>query len=127
MKGRFFWAACVALSLTTLAFAVQNEGSGEKKSIKEVMKAAMGKQGILEKLKSGEASTEEKTELLNLFIDLYESEPPKGEIESWHELAGKSLLVAAKAAAGREVTADEVMQGCNCMECHKAHQKKGRR
>ena len=125
MKKTLIWSLMLVLVCAAGAYAVQSE-EGEQKSIKQVMKAAMGKQGLVEKLKKGDASDEEKIELLGLFIDMYENEPPKGKPESWRELSGKALLVAAKAAAGREVSEQEIMEGCNCMDCHKAHKKGGR-
>ncbi len=91
-----------------------------KHTIKEVMKEAM-KGGLLKKVSGGEATDDEKKELLDMFISMLENKPPKGEMESWHNLAGASALAAAKVVVGREGGAEELKAATNCKACHSQH------
>lgn len=106
-----------------LAWAQDGDGEHEKKSIKEVMKAAHGggPNSLLSKVKGGEASDEEKDQLLDLYLDLFESEPPMGEQEGWMMLSGRAVLAAAKVAVGRPGAEELLGEATNCAECHKAH------
>ena len=91
-----------------------------KRSIKEVMKIAQ-KDKLANKVIAGEASDEEKKLLLDVFISLLESEPPKGDMESWRRLAGGAALAAAKVVVGREGAADQLKAANNCKACHSVH------
>ena len=108
------------LACGALVASADHHEKREKKSIKEVMKLAH-KDGLLKKVLSGEAEKADKDMLLDLYVDMFESEPPKGEMESWQMLAGRSVLAAAKVAVGREGAEEELKEATNCMECHKAH------
>ena len=116
----FCGALLAAAYLVPTAFA--QEESKPKHTIKEIMKVAHDRQaGILGKVLSGEATDEQKKELLDLYISMVESEPPKGELNSWHELAGKTILAAAKVVVGREGAVDELKAATNCANCHRQH------
>jgi hypothetical protein len=108
----------VSSSRSTLA---QDAPSQPKHTIKQVMKAHKGDNNLLSKVKSGDATLPEKLELLDLYISLYESDPPKGDSSSWKRKAGSALMAAAKVAAGREGAEGELQQATNCAACHKAH------
>jgi hypothetical protein len=82
---------------------------------------ANSKDGLLAKIKAGTATAEEKTQLLDLYIDMLESKPPKGDMESWHNLAGAATLAAAKVVVGREGGVDELVKATNCKACHSVH------
>lgn len=112
--------AVLAASVTPFAMAADDEEKKSKHTIKEVMKVAM-KGGLLKKVAGGDASDEEKKQLLDLFISMVESKPPKGEMSSWHNLAGASALAAAKAVVGREGAGDELKAATNCKACHSEH------
>ena len=79
------------------------------------------KDGLLKKVLAGEANEADKLTLLDNYISLIESTPPKGDMESWHNLAGRAALAAAKVAVGREGATDELKAATNCAACHKAH------
>ena len=114
---------CIAL-LAGAYFAPKAFADDEAKpkhTIKEVMKAAMGKGKLVAKVSSGEASDEEKKELLDMMISLVENKPPKGDMESWHNLAGAITLAAAKVAVGREDGIEALKAAANCKACHSVH------
>lgn len=116
-------ALCVCLGLTA-TLSVADDKDEEKKpkhTIKEVMKEQK-KGGLLPKVISGEASDEEKKQLLDMYISMLEAKPPKGDMNSWQKLAGASALAAAKVVVGREGAIDELKKsGGACAACHKAH------
>ncbi|MEO8270724.1 MAG: hypothetical protein ABI557_13455 [Aureliella sp.] len=111
-------------SLRSWSLAAEEEGaeSGPKHTIKEVMKIAHGKDsGILQKVLKGEASEDEKKQLLDVYIDMVEGTPTKGESDSWHVLAGNATLAAAKVVVGREGALEELQKATNCKACHSVH------
>ncbi|MCA9263944.1 MAG: hypothetical protein KDA60_08830 [Planctomycetales bacterium] len=110
----------MALAAGTWAWAEEGESTGPKHTIKEVMTIGH-KDGLLKTVLSGEATMEQKTQLLDLYISMVECEPSKGSIESWHKLAGQSALAAAKVVVGREGALPELKAATNCKACHDAH------
>ena len=112
-------AAVVFGVVQTIVMADHHEKKA-KHNIKEVMKKAH-KDGLLKKVLGGDASIEEKHELLDLYISLVENKPPKGEMDSWHKLAGGAALAAAKVVVGREGAGSELKSATTCGACHKPH------
>ncbi len=113
-------AVTVCASVFGVVWAADDAETKPKHTIKEVMKTAH-KDGLLKKIMSGDASQEDKLVLLDNYISLVESEPPKGDMESWQILSGKAALAAAKMAVGREGAAAELKAATNCAACHKVH------
>ena len=99
------------------------EGKTEKPkhTIKQVMKEALKGNALNKKVLSGDATDKEKLQLLDMYISLVESEPPKGDEASWQKFAGSAALAAAKVAVGREGAEVELKAATNCAACHKAH------
>lgn len=119
-KGAFT-LALMAWMVAFVSMAVaQDDAPKPKHTIKEVM-VNIHKNGVLKKVLAGEASDEEKAMLLDNYISMVESTPPKGDMQSWHLLAGKATLAAAKVAVGREEGLTELKAATNCAACHKAH------
>ena len=110
----------VTAAAAPFALAAQEDDAETKYSTKEIMKEAM-KGGLLKKVASGDATDDEKKLLLDMFISLVENKPPKGDMESWHNLAGSSALAAAKVVVGREGAMDELKAATNCKACHSQH------
>lgn len=98
------------------AFAFNNNVFAPK-SVKEVMKVAH-KDGLLKKVLGGSASEDEKKQLLDLYIDMVEGEPKKGDKTEWHLAAGAAAVSAAKVVLGREGAVDELKKTSDCMACH---------
>jgi len=112
--------AGVVLAFGWLAVSLFAADDAPKYKIKDVMKTCM-KGGLCGKVAKGEASADEKKQLVEYFTSLAANKPPKGEEESWKAKTG-ALLEAAKAAAeGKEGAGDKLKAAANCMECHKAH------
>jgi hypothetical protein len=105
-----------AAAIFGLVFMLDGSVRGGKDpvSIKVVMAKAM-KGGLCGKVAKGDASPEEKKELIALFTDLAANKPPKGEEADWKEKT-KALLDAAKADDGKALK-----KAANCAACHKAH------
>ncbi len=102
----------------SVAMAVNNNlVAPAPKSVKEVMKLAH-KDGLLKKIQGGSATDEEKKQLLDLYIDMLEGEPKKGEKADWQAAAGASVVSAAKVVLGREGALDELKKTTDCMACH---------
>jgi hypothetical protein len=112
---------CSTLALGTLSFAAFTaEEPTPKHTIKEAMKIGH-KDGLLKKVLSGESTDEEKKTLLDLYVSMVESKPTKGDMESWHNLAGKAALAVAKVVVGREDSLKELETATNCKACHDLH------
>lgn len=79
------------------------------------------KDGLLKKILGGSATDEDKKALLDAYVSLVENTPAKGDIESWHKLAGGSALAAAKVVVGREDSLKELEAATNCKACHDIH------
>ena len=86
-------------------------------TIKEVMKIAH-KDGLMKKVQGGTASDEEKKQLLDLYLDMLEGEPKKGDKAEWKIAAGAVVASAAKVVLGREGATDELKKTTDCMACH---------
>ncbi|MDX1944090.1 MAG: hypothetical protein SFU86_01685 [Pirellulaceae bacterium] len=92
----------------------------EKASIKEVMKVCM-KGGLCKKVADGNASDDEKKQLVSLFTAMAAAKPPKGSDDSWKEKT-TALVDAAKAAAeGKDGAGAALKAAANCAACHKEH------
>jgi hypothetical protein len=89
-------------------------------SIKDVMKKCM-KGGLCKKVADGDASDEEKAELVVMFTAMSKAKPPKGEADSWKEKTAALVKAATAAKAGDEGAGAALKKAANCMACHKAH------
>jgi hypothetical protein len=134
MKFKSRLAACslVAALGASLTYAVARAQEGDadepkpKHEIAEVMHGAHlpaeeGAKSLRDRVLGGDATPEEKQELLDLYISLAENKPPKGELEAWQAKTGKILVSAAKVVVGREGAEKELEKATNCMACHKDH------
>lgn len=114
--------AVVALLVVSSAAWASNPKATtvERKTIKQVMKEGHGggPNSLFAKVTGGSATMEEKVKLLDLYVDLRENEPSKGEPAAWQAAADKTLLAVAKAVAGREGALDELKEAGNCKACH---------
>lgn len=120
-KAAMFVVVCSTLAMGSLAFAtLEEDKKAPKHTIKEVMKIAH-KDGLLKKVLGGDGTDEEKKALLDAYVSLVENTPTKGDIESWHQLAGKAALAAAKVVVGRDDSLKELETATNCKACHDIH------
>ena len=121
---RKFIGVCVvllSLAFVVMGVAMAAEGGGKPKhTIAEVMKNAH-QDKLLNKVLSGQASQEEKLVLLDNYVSLVECEPPRGDMNSWHKLAGGLALASAKVVVGRDGALPELKAASNCKTCHDVH------
>jgi len=95
------------VAIGAFAFAQDSDSKDETKpkhTVKQVMGKAMSPKGdkLNKKVLSGEASDQEKLELLDLFISLTENDAPSGDQASWNKFASNAAMAAAKVAVGRD-------------------------
>ena len=115
-------AICVAGMGSVMSLVRAADEAKPKHTIKEVMKTVHGKESTLHKnIVAGTGTAEEKQQLLDLYISLFEGKPPKGDEDSWKMLAGKAALAAAKVVVGREGAIEELKTATNCKACHSVH------
>jgi hypothetical protein len=123
------WSLVAVLCFGLIQAAVQAqvpEGAKPKHAIKDVMKGAHvapegGGKSLRDRVIAGDASDEEKRQLLDLYISLLENQPPRGEAEACHQKAGAVALAAAKIVVGREGAEQELTKATNCAACHREH------
>ena len=121
MRKTFIVAAVVVVAVSaTYGIARAADESEQKHSISAVMKMAHGKK-LLNKVIGGDASDEEKVNLLDLYVSLTENDPPMGSAESWKNLTDGVVVAAAKVVVGRDGAGAQLKKATNCAACHKAH------
>jgi len=97
-------------------------GGDPKNSISDVMDAAHGKKGLLNKVKNGKASDADGKELLALYKDLQKNKPPEGSAEDWKKrtqalIEGAELFVKGKKDEGKTA----LTKAADCKGCHSVH------
>lgn len=118
---RFAVLACgLAMVLGSVSLAAAWKPAPAPRSIKEVMKVAH-KDGLLKKIVDGQGTDEDKKLLLDLYIDMLEGEPAKGDKAAWPMDAGPSVVSAAKVLLGREGAIDELKKATDCKACHSVY------
>lgn len=120
---------CVGASLAFLSsiYGVQGAEEGKPKhTIAEIMKEAHGKgrKSLLNAVKSGNATEEQKKELLSLYEDLARYKAPHGEQAHWEKLNKELVHAARRVAEGKEGALKELDKASNCAGCHSAHRGK---
>lgn len=115
-------AICVAGMGSVMSLVRAADEAKPKHTIKEVMKVAHGKDStLLKNIIADKGTTEEKQQLLDLYISMFEGKPAKGDEDSWKMLAGKAALAAAKVVVGRDGATKELETATNCKACHSVH------
>jgi hypothetical protein len=114
--------ACVVVAFGWVAITLTTRAQDKPKfTIKDVMKTAH-KGGLTKKVAKGEATAEEKKQLVELYEALVANKPPKGDDASFKEKAAELLAAAKDAADGKPGAAEKVNAiFMKCMGCHSAH------
>ncbi|HMO12685.1 MAG TPA: hypothetical protein PKD64_09585 [Pirellulaceae bacterium] len=107
-------------NLTTVSVRVVNQGDPEH-SISDVMKKAHGAKGLAKKAIDGDASDEELKELVKLYVDMLDNDPPKGKKEDWQKSSTAVVLAATRVMLGQEGAGEELKKATNCKACHDNH------
>jgi hypothetical protein len=114
----------VSIGWVAVALTGGAQDAKPKYTIKEVMKTAH-KGGLTKKVAKGEASAEEKKQLVELYEALAANHPPMGDEASWKEKTAELVVAAKEAAEGKEGAAAKVNAiFMKCMGCHSAHKAK---
>jgi hypothetical protein len=119
----------VVLICTLIVAAVQaqnTEKAEPKHAIKDVMKQAhtpgeAGGKSLLQRVTAGDASNDDKVQLLDLYVSLVENDPPRGDADEFMKKAGAAALAAAKVVVGREGAPEALKAAVNCAACHRDH------
>jgi mono/diheme cytochrome c family protein len=94
-----------------------------KFTIKQVMKTAH-KDKRKDKVAKGDASADEKKQLVELYEALAANKPPKGDEADWKAKTAALVAAAKDAEAGKAGAGEALTKAANCMECHTAHKGK---
>ena len=117
---RYLSGVGAVLALGALLGAAQDK----PKDIKEVMVAHKGKDSLIEKIKAGKASDDDKKKLLSLYEALGAFKPPKGDDKSWKDKT-EALVSAAKDLVDKKDGAlDKLKTASDCKACHSVHKGK---
>ena len=109
-------AAVFALGL----FSTVNAQTKPKYTIKQIMKDGL-KGGLAKKVIEGKATSQEKIQLLDYAIALYETKPKKGDPAGWTKLTGDLVAAAAKVAIDPKASTEALGKAVNCKACHNKH------
>ena len=122
---RKFLVAFVIVSFGWVVITVTGTAQEKAKyTTKEVMQKAH-KGGLAKKVAKGEASAEEKKQLVEMYEALAANHPPRGDEASWKEKTAELVAAAKDAADGKPGAADKVNAiFMKCMGCHQAHKGK---
>ncbi len=114
----------VMLTLTAfcLTFTVtpSHGQDGEPLTIKSIMKDAF-KGPLVKKVGKGDATAEEKQQLLDYSKAMQGLMPPKGDAESWKDKTAAMVEAAQAAVDGKEDASSLLMKATNCAACHTPH------
>lgn len=125
MRSLVMLSAAVALfASAALVLSVRAEDKEEKDApkfkIKEVMAKCM-KGGLCKKVADGDASADEKKQLVEMFTALAANKPPKGEAESWKALTSALVKAAKECAEDKDGGPAALKKAADCGACHKVH------
>lgn len=112
--------AFVGITLVANLGARADDKEAKEIKIKDVMQKCM-KGGLCKKVASGEASDEEKAQLVVMFKAMSVAKPPKGDAESWKEKTAALVKGAEAAKAGDANAGKLLMAAANCKACHSVH------
>lgn len=118
-----FAAACLSACALMMISKVQGADEDKPATIKQVMTKVFKKNALKDKAVAGEASDEEKKELVALLKDMAKDKPSKGSEESWKKLTGALVEAAEGVAEGKDGAAEALKKASNCGGCHKEHKK----
>jgi cytochrome c553 len=113
-------ASLAAAILTFGLVGIAGADSKPKYTIKQIMKDGL-KGGLAKKVIEGKATSQEKIQLLDYTIALYETKPKKGDPAGWTKLTGDLVAAAAKVAIDPKASTEALGKAVNCKACHNKH------
>ena len=118
---RYLSGVSAVFALGALLGAAQDK----PKDIKEVMGIAhKGKDSLIEKVKAGKASDDDKKKLLSLYEALGSFKPPKGDEKSWKDKTDSLVSAAKDLVDKKDGAADKLKTASDCKACHSVHKGK---
>ncbi len=123
-KMHLFGFAVLTLGLFVgSAYRAADNDDKPKYTIKQAMKMAHGKAdkktpSLSDKVLAGEASTEDKAKLLELYTAIAANKAPKGDADAWKETT-TGIINAIKGVIDSKENADvDLRKALNCKGCH---------
>jgi len=115
----------VSAALVLLALTSSSPGAPKPKyTIKQVMKEAIkGHSALVKKACKGTATPEEVAKMIEYFRAMADSQPPKGDPDSWKEKSGALLEAALRVqkAPGDKAASLALENAVECRQCHTPH------
>jgi hypothetical protein len=122
--AKYFVMAVMAMGLVaSLGMFRAADEEKPKYTIEEIMEKAHKppKSSLLVQVKSGKASTEQKKQLLEYYVELAKNKPEKGSEADWKKRTGALVKAAKDVANGKDGAVAALGKAANCGACHKAH------
>lgn len=121
MKRMLMLTAAIAVAcIATYGVRAEDDDAKPKYEISDVMEKAM-KGGLAAKVAKGEASDEEKKDLLDMVTALAKHKPPKGPERAWKARTKALVEAASEAVEGKPSASAKLQRSMNCKACHEAH------
>jgi len=113
---KILFAGMLALGAMAVILGANQAALAPKYSTKEVMKKGFaGKEALCGKIAKGNATAEEKEQMLELLSSLCENKAPRGEQQAW------VAKCEAMTKAVKDGDAKAFQAAANCKACHDAH------
>ncbi len=94
-------------------------------SIKQVMdQAHKGKDSLFNKVKSGDASDDDKKKLVELYTALAADHPKLNDDDDWKTRTEAMVAAAKEVADGKDGGVDALKKAAACGDCHDMHKPK---
>lgn len=126
---RFLLVFVATLAGSLFAMAVEPERYVQEKiPIKTIMQKAhqpdrAARKALDQRVIDGKATDAEKKQLLELYEDLAQSVPAKGDLESWKKLTAPIVDAARGVVKGDEKAPARLAAALDCKACHTRHRK----
>ena len=85
------------------------------------MVAHKGKDSLLEKIKGGKASDDEKKKLHGLYEALAAFKPPMGDEKSWKDKTEALVAASKEVVEKKDGSLDKLKTASDCKACHSVH------
>jgi hypothetical protein len=110
----------IALGIAACLVVGVGADDNKKYTIKEVMKQAHGggQNSLLNKVRNGKATKQEKEKLVELYIGMAANKPDKGDPEGFIKLTDAMVAAAKAAQKGDKASPQLLAKATNCKACH---------
>jgi cytochrome c553 len=125
--AKYFVMAVMGLGLVAgLGVFRAADDDKPKFTIEEIMEKAhkapkKGQPSLLKKVVDGNASDEQKKQLVEYYEALAKNKPEKGSEDDWKKRTATMLTAAKKVAKGDDEARPQLGRAVNCKSCHQLH------